>query len=55
MKKIFSHDNLVTFGFVVAALTLTVIVIIPLVRKFIPTGLLPASAAPAPTTATPTA
>ncbi|MGH7980676.1 MAG: hypothetical protein ACREE6_14965 [Limisphaerales bacterium] len=54
MKKIFTHDNLVTFGFVVAAVTVAALVFIPLAKKFIPASLL-AAVAPAATTATTTA
>jgi hypothetical protein len=50
MKKIFSHENMITFGFVILAMTVTVIVVIPLVRKFVPAGILPAL--PATTTVT---
>ncbi|HXC34259.1 MAG TPA: hypothetical protein VNV43_00175 [Candidatus Acidoferrales bacterium] len=58
MKKIFSHENLMTLGFVIAAVVIAVIVVIPIIRAFVPAsllGLIPGSkAAPVTTTAAPT-
>lgn len=42
MKKVFTHDNMITFGFVLAAVTIGVLYVIPIVRKFVPASLLPA-------------
>jgi hypothetical protein len=55
MKKIFSHENLMTLGFVIAAVVIAVIVVIPIIRAFVPAsllGLIPGSK-PATTTTTP--
>ncbi|MGH8022224.1 MAG: hypothetical protein ACRED1_01480 [Limisphaerales bacterium] len=55
MKKIFSHENVVTFVLVTIAVAVSALVVMPLIKKFVPAGLLPTAPATAPTTATPTA
>lgn len=36
MKKIFSHQNIVTFVLVTLACATAIVVIVPLIRKFVP-------------------
>ena len=55
MKKIFSHENLMTVGFVIVAVVLAVMVVIPLIRSIVPASLLamiPGSKAATTTTTT---